>query len=595
MAGRIELRSIYVFFCLLFIFILSGCGSSGSPGDPDVDLNHLHFSVKLINEATGSETDAISEGNPGILQITVTYDNDKNKPAPGKLVTATPTKGSFSVAADGTDSTDANGVAEIKLVAVNADGESVTGAGEISVQSGEYVIETPFAFQIGVPDSTRLGAFIDGFFQGGVLSSSLVPGENLSYGGTALIVADLVDGDGSPFDQPVTVQFSSQCGATLTESVLSENGRAVCVYTSNGCSSAQDVVTATVLKGGTDLTAMVAVPLAEEATGSIEFVSVQPSNIAVAGTATASKPENALVTFKVKDDKGHAMARELIFFSLTTTTGGITVSPLSRESDENGEVTALVKSGTVATSVRVKATSKETSISTLSGNISIEETPLSESIGSISLSSGSLIIPADGQSQVTVRATVLDKSGDPMPAVDVNFSTTLGTLSESTAWTRSDGIAEIQLQSTSSGTAVITANAHGFLTNLSIGFTPGASRNLSLQPAVTNDGTIQAGDSIDFNATLRDSRGNPVSNQQINFTFPDNGNTSGASLSVSTAITNSSGIALVNYTAGADPGVDVLKATLDSNPSISNTARMAVIEKNSDRGIHDHQCRSRSH
>ncbi len=324
---------------------------------------------------------------------------------------------------------------------------------------------------------------------------------------------------------------------------------------------------------------MVAVPLAEEATGSIEFVSVQPSNIAVAGTATASKPENALVTFKVKDDKGHAMARELIFFSLTTTTGGITVSPLSRESDENGEVTALVKSGTVATSVRVKATSKETSISTLSGNISIEETPLSESIGSISLSSGSIIVPADGQSQVTVRATVLDKSGDPMPAVDVNFSTTLGTLSESVAWTRSDGIAEVQLRSTSSGTAVITANAHGFLKNLSINFTPGASMNLSLQPAVTNDGTIQAGDSIDFNATLRDSRGNPVSNQQINFTFTDNGNTSGASLSVSTAITNSSGIALVNYTAGADPGVDVLKATLDSNSSISNTARMAVIEK----------------
>jgi len=89
-------------------------------------------------------------------------------------------------------------------------------------------------------------------FQGGLISSSLTSGETLSYGGTALIVADLVDGEGNPFDQPATVEFTSQCGATLTESVLTENGQAICVYTSNGCSSTQDVVTATVLKGGTD-------------------------------------------------------------------------------------------------------------------------------------------------------------------------------------------------------------------------------------------------------------------------------------------------------------------------------------------------------
>ena len=567
-------------FCSFLLFLLtSGCGSSGSAGnsDEDKDSNHLNFSVALINEATGNQTDAISEGNPGILQITVTFDS--GKAATGKLVTATPTKGSFSVSADGTDSTDGNGVAEIKLVAVNEVGESVTGAGEISVQSGEYEMETPFAFQIGVPDSTSLGAFIDDLFIGGMLSSSLSPGETLSYGGTALIIADLIDGEGNHFDQPAMVQFTSRCGATLTPSVLTENGQAVCVYTSNGCSSAQDMVTATVLKGGTDLTAMVSIPLAQEATGSIEFVSVAPSNIAVAGSATSSKPENSLATFRVKDDKGNVMARELIFFSLTTTTGGITVSPLSRETDENGEVTALVKSGTVATSVRVKALAQNTSISTLSGNISIEETPLSESIGSILLTSGSVIIPADGQNQVTLRATVLDKSGLPIPAVDVNFSTTLGTLSAATAWTRSDGIAEVQLRSTSSGTAVITANAYGFLTNLAINFTSGASRNLSLEPAVNNDGTIQAGKSIDFHAILRDNNGNTIPNEQINFAFLDTGNASGASLNANSVTTNASGIALVNYTAGDNPGVDWFGATLNSNQSISNSARMEVIQR----------------
>jgi len=58
---------------------------------------------------------------------------------------------------------------------------------------------------------------------------------------------------------------------------------------------------------------MVLIPLAQEATGSIESVSVEPSNIAVAGTATSSKPETSLVTFRVKDDKGNVMAREMVF------------------------------------------------------------------------------------------------------------------------------------------------------------------------------------------------------------------------------------------------------------------------------------------
>lgn len=578
--GRLMMRHVmWVWICAMIMMAVSGCGSSGSPSDPDLDLDELQFTFQLVNQTTGEPTDAISRDNPGVLKIWVSYANQRNTPpAAGILVTVTTTKGSFSVSGDGTDMTDADGLAEITLAAVNEEGEDVTGAGEITVESGGYV-SGAFAFQIGVPDDTRLGAFIDGIFQEGVLALNLAAGETLAFGGTTLITADLVDGDGQPFDEPVTVSFISQCGATLTASVTAVDGRAVCVYTSNGCTADQDVVTAKVLKGGTDLSAMTAVPLAEEAAGFIEFVSVSPANIAVAGTATPEKPEISEVTFRVKDTTGNIMPRETILFSLTTTEGGITVSPLNRETDENGEVIALVKSGDIPAQVRVKAVVQDTTVSTLSGIISIEETPISESIGSITLSAGSVVVPADGQSRVTLRALVLDLDGDPLPAVAVDFTTTLGILSAATAWTRSDGVAEVQLQSSASGTALVTANAHGYIDQLSINVTPDGPMNLELVPAVVDDGTIEAGESRVYQAILRDGQGNPIEGEQINFSFVDDGNVSGAELSVSTAITTASGIATVTYTAGPDTGVDEFQAVVDSNTAVFSTVRVEVVEK----------------
>lgn len=569
---------MWVWICVM-VLVASGCGSSGSASDPDVDTSELQFSFRLISHVTGEPTDAISQGNPGVLQVWVTYKNQKNNPpASGNLVTVSTTKGAFSVSADGTDMTDADGLAEISLAPVDEDGEVLTGAGEITVTSGDYTSD-PFAFQIGVPDDIRLGAIKGEEFQEGLLAVSLAEGEILSYGGTTLIMADLVDAWGMPFDQPVTVKFSSQCGATLTSTVIAENGQAVCIYTSNGCTNDQDVVTATVLRGGTDLTAAVSIPLARDAAGFIEFVSVDPANIAVAGTATPNKPEISQVTFRLKDNKGNIMPRETVLFSLTNTQGGVTVSPLNRETDENGEVTALVKSGDTATQVRVKAVVQNTTVSTLSGNISIEETPISESIGSISMSVGNLVVPADGQSRVTVRATVLDRSGQPLPAVAVDFTTTLGTMSTDKAWTRSDGMAEVQLQSFVSGTALVTANAHGYLAQTPINITPGGPMNLELLPAIVDDGTIETEESRVYHAILRDNEGNPIANEQINFYFEADGNVSGGSLNAETGITNASGIARVTYTAGTDIGVDEIKAVTNTNMAVFNTLRVEVVQK----------------
>jgi hypothetical protein len=60
---------------------------------------------------------------------------------------------------------------------------------------------------------------------------------------------------------------------------------------------------------------------------------------------------------------------------------------------------------------------------------------------------------------VTISALVLDPSGNPLPGVNVNFSSTTGSLSATTALSDSSGIARTLLTTTSTATVTATAGA----------------------------------------------------------------------------------------------------------------------------------------
>lgn len=68
---------------------------------------------------------------------------------------------------------------------------------------------------------------------------------------------------------------------------------------------------------------------------------------------------------------------------------------------------------------------------------------------------------ADGNSQVTLQATVIGSNGLGMSGQTVTFTTTLGTLSSSTATTNSGGQATVYLTSTQAGTANVQASSAG--------------------------------------------------------------------------------------------------------------------------------------
>lgn len=89
--------------------------------------------------------------------------------------------------------------------------------------------------------------------------------------------------------------------------------------------------------------------------GSIVFVDATPQNIGIKGTGTA---ESATLRFRVLDTNGNAVANKSVDFKLNNDSAGLSLTPATVTSNNQGYVQTVVNSGTVATTVRVTATTQ---------------------------------------------------------------------------------------------------------------------------------------------------------------------------------------------------------------------------------------------
>jgi hypothetical protein len=136
------------------------------------------------------------------------------------------------------------------------------------------------------------------------------------------------------------------------------------------------------------------------------------------------------VIFKVLDTSGGPRAGAAVTFSLNTTVGGIALAPISATTDANGQVQTVVSGGTVATTVRVTASTTSSGGST----ISTQSSALTVSTGiptsnNISLAVKCQNVEAWNYDGVTVPVTVsmTDRFSNPVPdGTTANFVTTLG-------------------------------------------------------------------------------------------------------------------------------------------------------------------------
>ena len=226
---------------------------------------------------------------------------------------------------------------------------------------------------------------------------------------------------------PQTITFSSPSAsanpprAVLTSSASTINGIATVSYRDINCAGT-DLVTAST---GT-ISSSATITVAASAAGSIQFISANPTTISLKGTGGI---EVSQVTFKVVDVGGSPIPGKTVLFTLSTNTGGITLTPTpnSATSGSDGLVVTNVNAGVVSTPVRVTAsTSGVPSTTTLStqSNVLTITTGIPDQ-DSFSLSAVETNIEGALYDNVTTTLNILlaDHFNNPVPdGTAINFT-----------------------------------------------------------------------------------------------------------------------------------------------------------------------------
>lgn len=249
------------------------------------------------------------------------------------------------------------------LSACGGDGSQVLNSGGGGSGSGGD-IDTTSAQKIG---SGSGGDFKEGKI--GVTNDITA----LSAGGSTTLTVYVVSSTNTPVTATTKVNFISSCIAankailknaagTVANSVDTVNGRATMTYTANGCVG-EDKVTASASLSGVTEYANVDLDIQAGTVGSIQFDSATPDSISLKGSGGN---ETSIVRFRVVDGNGAPIENTSVTFTMSTTAGGLSLSPATGLSDSAGYVSTTIKSGTVPTDVNVTATVDGSSISTSS-------------------------------------------------------------------------------------------------------------------------------------------------------------------------------------------------------------------------------------
>ena len=255
----------------------------------------------------------------------------------------------------------------------------------------------------------------------------------LSAGGSTGMTVNFAFSDGTLFTDPVDVTFSSTCIAAgqaivAINPVTAANGQADATYAASGCSGG-DVVTATATASGSVLTATGTITVAPASVGSIQFISATPELIGLKGTGGLGISETSTVVFRVIDSTGGPVSGSDVDFTLSTTVGGIELTPISAISAANGDVQTVVKSGTLATTVRVTAIVTGLGIGTQS-SVLVVSTGIPHQ-AAFSLSRETCNIEAFGIDGVVDPVTVIlsDRFQNPVPdGTAVTFNAEAGSI-----------------------------------------------------------------------------------------------------------------------------------------------------------------------
>ncbi|MGL1956701.1 MAG: hypothetical protein OCD00_05225 [Colwellia sp.] len=382
----------------------------------DIVVGDINLSVFLV-DSNGNSTDTITSSKPGKVIATV---NGISSPL---IVTFVTTVGEIPIA---TAITDENHQAMVDILAGGSLGAGSVTASITSGETGEVLLvvgSSTVTMGSGTP------------FVEGVADISLA---QISAGATTVVKISIIDDQGNLFTEPVEVNFSSRCAssnpatAILSSPVTTSNGTATSTYLAKGCVN-DDQINVTASAGGINLSAIGVVNVQAAKEGSIEFVSATPTHIALQGVGSLERPENSTIIFRVLDTNGNPVNNREVDFSLNTDSGLIQLIPTSAFTNSDGIVQTVVNSGSVAKTIRVTASIKDSSplLLTQSSELIVSTGIPDQDSFSISAS----VLNPEGWSrdgtEVVITARLADAFNNPPPPTVVFFTTEGGSIGDS--------------------------------------------------------------------------------------------------------------------------------------------------------------------
>lgn len=348
---------------------------------------------------------------------------------------------------------------------------------------------------------------------------------NLGLGGSSQYTVSLKDSSGAGIANKAVTLSKLLAGNALSATNLTTdaNGQAKFTYTGTN--------------GGTDIISASTASSCNTATQNV-IISTQALAFLVAPTSATQSATTAAFTVAALNGTQDINLGTTAAAAIYSTGNSVRVRNAGATEEFLGTVTAVTGS-----TVTVRT---DTIVSGAAGD--------SMASGStMTVQNGEVVIGAQDSSTETnalAQTVRLRLTGGTVAAQPITFTTTRGTLSASTVNTDANGIATVRISqaTTAPGTGggVLTATGPGGISaTLNFSIVSHTAETITLQATPNNVPTTRT--SI-VTATVRDLDRNPVKGETVAFTLVDS---SGGSLSASSAVTNAEGVATVTYTASS--------------------------------------------
>jgi len=333
-------------------------------------------------------------------------------------------------------------------------------------------------------------------------------------------------------------------GTVVTFSTGADPSAFTSSISGSGVTDANGTVTAKLNVGGNKSNRTITITASTSDGATItNTVGVTGTAITISGNSSMAFGAQTTLTFALKDSAGNPIPNTTMTFASQT---GNSIAPASTTTDASGQITAVVTATQPANDVLTASAA---------GASKTQALTINSSAFAFTTPAPATDIPLGTSVAVSIHWTL---NGAPV-AGQVNFLTSRGTItggSPATTNGAGDTPGVLISSTTSAGPAIITAQG--------LSGTPAATLNINFVATTATAVSVQAVPSIvQFTATppnpsqtnnistitvtVRDGSNNLVKNASISFNLTDN---TGGQLAANTAITDATGTASVNYTAG---------------------------------------------